>query len=186
MKNRICRVAGAALLLALAACADGDWSPGSADSAESVIAVRAYPGPALDGWNVAAVYGFDGRDGGDAQWICGVDGHDLMRSVKLEPRCANVVFLQAGAHDLIWRYHSFTNGGGPGYPGSSYIAGHGTLHVQVEAGHTYRLLASGKLKTVLLLPQPGRPDLLLYSNINPRFARRPIDYAAAQPFDPAK
>ncbi len=184
MKNRMRRLGGAGLLLALTACAGGDWTPGSAGSADTVIAVRAYDGPALEGWNVAAVYGFDGRDGGDAQWICGVDGRDLSRSVVLDVRCPNVVFLLPGPHELEWRYHSANYDAG--FRRSGNIVGHGKLHVQVEAGRTYRLLASGAYKTVLLLPQAGRPDLLLYSSINPHFDRRAIDYAAALPLEPAK
>ena len=89
-----------------------------------------------------------------------------------------------GTHVLEWRFHSADYR--VGYRDYGDTLGHGTLRVRVEAGRTYRLLASGKFKTVVVLPQLGRPDLLLNSSINPNFGRKPIDYAAALSLDDVK
>ena len=180
--NRFLRAVLPCLAILAGGCADKPWAPASATSQADVILVQAYDGPALDGEKVAVVYGFDGLDAGDAQWVCTVDGHDLQRTVRLQQRCANAVFLLPGDHELLWRYHSRSNHLGLA-DGDRHVVGSGKLHVHVEAGRVYRLLVDGGRKTVLAIPQSGRPDMLPYSRINPNYAYAPIDYAHVQPLD---
>lgn len=181
---RLSSVIAACIGMSIGGCAQHAWTPASASSADDIVVVKAYEGPLIDGWNVAVVYGFDGFETGDAQWVCSVDGHDLQRTVMLQTRCANAVFLLPGDHVLGWRYHSRAVSNGI-MLGHSDIVGSGNLHVHVEAGHTYRLLADGARKAVGLVPQFGRPDLLAYSSINPRFSNKPIDYAKSRSLEGA-
>jgi hypothetical protein len=162
-----------ALGLIITGCASRPWAPGSAGSADDIIAVSAYEGSPRAQSEVATIYGFDGGETGDAQWVCKVDGRDLQRTVRLSVRCPNVVYVTPGRHVLNWHYHSVSHRGK--WPvASENVVGSGDYPVNVEAGKIYRLWADANTKTVRLVSN-GAPSLE-FDDINPTWTHRLVPY----------
>ncbi len=168
MNGNVWSRAGACMgAIALAGCANPHWTPASAADEKDVVVMRVYEGPVKPPSQVATVFAFDGNETGDAQWICSVDGKELQRTVGLSVHCPSVVYLLPGRHVLGWRYHGRRSAGD-----ATYVVGSSELSVDVEAGHTYDLIADGKSRTTKLAPRYGYA--VRFSDIRPGFSNAEI------------
>lgn len=175
------RGAVVAVSFALSACSTV-WAPGSAGSAGDVVAVRGYDGPIRELAQVAMLFGRDPGGNAGGQWICEIDGHSLQRTIRLSQRCANVVYLLPGEHELLWRYRSFQYR--VGYRGHGDIDGTGRLHVVVEAGKVYELTVNGFSESAGVYETSFHPDKLSYGAISWDFGHDLIDFRTAEPLPP--
>jgi len=171
-------LAACASLLALAGCESvPPWTPASARTSDDVVQAIAYAGPVLPLSQVATIYSYDGGDGGEAGWICSVDGHELQRRSGLAVHCPSVVYVTPGAHVIGWQAR------GPGRRGSPRgqvdAADAGTLRVQAMPGGVYRLVPDEFRRTTLAAMRPGG-GALRYADINPAFASTALPYPPAQ------
>ena len=126
----------AALVAVMAAALSGGAGPAGAQTASAAPAAdfapaalwrgQAYAGPARPASEVATVFAMDRRPRYESSFICLAGGWRFER----DGRCASVVYLPPGEHDLGLLYQSSTE------------TGMGAVRIRVQAGRVYQVNVS--------------------------------------------
>lgn len=134
-----------------------------------LLRAQGYTGPELDKSEVATLFLLDGRPNYESGYVCQVNSIPTRRA----ERCASVVYLRPGSHDLDLQYLSRAE------------TGQGSLKVHVEAGRVYQVNVSS-LRTrnaglVTLIPMnPGTK--LTFRNVAPMLSNGSPDQDEEIPY----